>query len=124
LWDELSREHAEARTQSLRNQRLLDWSVLKVRPVAVVMSDDGVDVSCVVFHDECPGQGATLCCGELLLLLLSSSSSYDQKVACSDHVEVTNMGGGGKSMCGGVGASVGARGRTAMWAFPYNLMYI
>jgi hypothetical protein len=30
----------------------------------------------------------------LLPLLLSSSSSCDQKVACTDHVEVTNMGGG------------------------------
>jgi hypothetical protein len=25
LWDELAREHAEARTRSLRNRRLLDW---------------------------------------------------------------------------------------------------
>jgi hypothetical protein len=54
--------------------------VLKVWPVAVVMSGDAADVSCVVFHDECPGLGA--------------SSSYDQKVACSNHVGVTNMGGG------------------------------
>jgi hypothetical protein len=29
LWDELAREHAEARTRSLRNRRLLDWSVMK-----------------------------------------------------------------------------------------------
>jgi hypothetical protein len=25
LWGELAREHAEARTRSLRNRRLLDW---------------------------------------------------------------------------------------------------
>jgi hypothetical protein len=46
LWDELAREHAEARTRSVRNRRLLDWSVIKVRPVAVVMSGATVDVSC------------------------------------------------------------------------------
>jgi hypothetical protein len=67
---------------------------------------DAVDVNCVIFHDECPGLGATLCGSELfvvvvvvvvvvvaaaavsllLLLLLLSSSSYDQKIACSDHI--------------------------------------
>jgi hypothetical protein len=49
LWDELAREHTEARTRSVRNRRLLDWSVMKVRPVAVVISSDAVDVSCVRF---------------------------------------------------------------------------
>jgi hypothetical protein len=49
LWDELAREHAEARTRSARNRRLLDWSVMKVRLVAVVMSGNAVDVSCVRF---------------------------------------------------------------------------
>jgi hypothetical protein len=47
LWDELAREHAEARTRSVRNRHLLDWSVVKgllaclvgdeARPVAVMM---------------------------------------------------------------------------------------
>jgi hypothetical protein len=41
------REHAEVRTRSLMNRRLLELSVLKVRLVAVVMSGDAVDVSCV-----------------------------------------------------------------------------
>jgi hypothetical protein len=49
LWDVLAREHTEVRTRSVRNRRLLDWSVMKVRPVAVVMSGDAVDVSCVRF---------------------------------------------------------------------------
>jgi hypothetical protein len=56
LWDELAWEQAEVRTRSLRNWRLLRLSVLKVRPVAVVMSGAAVDVSCaVVFHDEGAG---------------------------------------------------------------------
>jgi hypothetical protein len=46
LWDELAREHVEARTRSLRNRRLLEWWVMKVRQVAVVMSGAAVDVSC------------------------------------------------------------------------------
>jgi hypothetical protein len=48
LWDELAREHGEARTRSARNRRLLDWSV-KVRPITVVMSGDAVGVSYVRF---------------------------------------------------------------------------
>jgi hypothetical protein len=46
LWDELAREHADARTRSLRNRRLLDWQMMKVRSVVVVMSGAAVDVSC------------------------------------------------------------------------------
>jgi hypothetical protein len=46
LWDELAREHVEARTRSLRNRHLLDWSVRKTWPVAVVMSGAGADGSC------------------------------------------------------------------------------
>jgi hypothetical protein len=37
---------AVERTRSLRNRRLLDWSVMKVRLVAVVMSGAADDVSC------------------------------------------------------------------------------
>jgi hypothetical protein len=33
LCDELAREHAEARTRSVRNLRLLAWSVMKVRRI-------------------------------------------------------------------------------------------
>jgi hypothetical protein len=46
LWDELAREHVEARTQMLRNRRLLDWSVRKMLSVTEVMSGAGADVSC------------------------------------------------------------------------------
>jgi hypothetical protein len=45
LWDELAREHAEVLTRLLRNRRLRDWSVMKVRPVVVVMSGAAVDVT-------------------------------------------------------------------------------
>jgi hypothetical protein len=38
-----------ARTRSVGNRRLFGLSVLKVRPVAVVMSGDAVDVSCASF---------------------------------------------------------------------------
>jgi hypothetical protein len=35
------------------------------------MSGDAVDVSCVVFHDECSGLGATLCGGELFAVVVA-----------------------------------------------------
>jgi hypothetical protein len=96
LWDELAREHAEARTRSLRARRLFDWSVLKVRPVAVVMAGDTVDVSCVVFHDECPGLGAMLCGSELFVVIVVvvvvRSEGCMFRSRRGDHVGVTNMG--------------------------------
>jgi hypothetical protein len=43
---------------------------MKVRPVAVVMSGAADDISCVVFHGECPGLGATLCGDELFVVVV------------------------------------------------------
>jgi hypothetical protein len=65
---------------SLRNRRLLGLSVMKVRPVAVVMSGAVVDVSCVRFpySRRCRSEsnvvcgyhiaGGTMAAGDLLLL--------------------------------------------------------
>jgi hypothetical protein len=80
LWDELAREQAEVRTQSFRKWRLLGLSVMKVRPVAVVMSGAADDVSCVVFHYECPGLRATCAVVNCLLLLLLLLLLREQKM--------------------------------------------
>jgi hypothetical protein len=45
LWDEVAREHAEARTRSLRNRRLLDWSVMKGL-LAWFVGDEGAAGGC------------------------------------------------------------------------------
>jgi hypothetical protein len=84
---------------------LLGLSVMKVRPVTVVMSGAADDVSCVVFHDECPGLGAKLCGVELVVAVVARTENcshhVDQKLRVvsitsrrRDHVGVTNMGGG------------------------------
>jgi hypothetical protein len=44
LWDELAGEHAEARTRSVRNRRLLDWSVMKGL-LACLVGDEGWPVA-------------------------------------------------------------------------------
>jgi hypothetical protein len=39
------------------------------------MSGTAADVSCVVFHDECPGLGATLCGDELFVVVVVEITS-------------------------------------------------
>jgi hypothetical protein len=70
---------------------------MKVRPVTVVMSGAADDVSCVVFHDECPGLGAMLCGVEVVVAVAARTEGcvlFQITSRRRDQVDVTNMGGG------------------------------
>jgi hypothetical protein len=59
------------------------------------MSGAAADVSCVIFHDECPGLSATLCGGELFVVVVARTEGCVLFTSrCRVHVGVTNMGGG------------------------------
>jgi hypothetical protein len=64
-----------------------------------VISGAAVEVSCIVFHDECPGLGATLCSSELFVVVIVVVVVVVRSEGCvlftsrrHDYVGVTNMG--------------------------------
>jgi hypothetical protein len=70
------------------------------------MSGAAVDVSCVIFHEKCPGLGATLYGGELFVVVVVVVAVFAAVViivrsegcvlftsSCRDHVEVQHYGG-------------------------------
>jgi hypothetical protein len=53
LWNKLAGVNAKVRPLSIRNRRLVDLSVMKRRPVAVVQTFAAADVCCISFPAGC-----------------------------------------------------------------------